>query len=323
MHVDPDRLRALRERQGWSRDALEQKTKGKAGNDGERLPPVTAKTIQRHEEGKVRRPHARTVRSLAKALDVNPAVLSGEAPMPESAPSRDSGPSIQINALIRSEYRLAYGLVRERYGVTAKALIETAPLFFALLAEGSLKWRREKLAEAREAIGRLEAQHDPAGRLPFGDAAWRAEEIADAEQASIEKGDVFGREIPEAAYDDVNFDPDDANPFTDYLKNLEGEIGVPDQIAIGDTLGIGGLDDFPDYELCVGDLDRITTGSDRARYALRHGHARLANIPKELRGEEAAAARVGWLEGRVPDEEWEELTSLFVPLDDVCEGAAT
>lgn len=314
MHIDPARLRELREQRGWSRAQLEQKTKGKHGEDGERLASVAARTITRLENGECGSPRASTARSLAAALGVEPAVLSGEASIPQSKPSRDDGPTVQINALIRSEYRLAYGLVGRRYGVTARALIEMAPLFFTLLAEGSLKWRRKKLAEAREAIERLEAQHDRVGRLPYGLGAWRAGEIADAEEASIEQGDVFGRKVPEVAHDLGDFDPDDANPFIDYLQKLEREIAAPDRVTIN---GLGGseLDDFPAYELCESDLERITAGSARARHALRNGHARLGDIPDELRGDDASAARAAWLEAKVPEDEWASWTSLLASFD--------
>ena len=310
MHIDPTRLRELREQRGWSRAGLAAKTQSKLGEDGERLASVSVRTIQRLENGECDTPRAGTARSLAAALGVEPAVLSGEAPIPQRKPD---SPSVQINALIRSEYRLAYGLVGRRYGVTARALIEMAPLFFALLAEGSLRWRRKKLAQAREAIEQLEAQHGQ-GRLPYGLGAWRAGEIADDEEASIEQDDVFGRKVPEAAHDLGDFDPDDANPFIDYLRKLEGEIAAPDRVKI-DGLGGPGLDGFPAYELCTGDLERITAGSKRALHALQRGHAKLGDIPDELRGEDASAARAAWLEAKVPEEEWASWASLLASID--------
>ena len=67
----------------------------------------------------------------------------------------DNSDRVQMGAQVAPKTRLAYDLIKRRYGVSATEIINMAPLFFALLAEGSLAWRREKLEEAEEAIKRL------------------------------------------------------------------------------------------------------------------------------------------------------------------------
>ena len=87
--------------------------------------------------------------SLAKALRVEPEVLTGKLPLPES----DKTPElerVQIGAQVAPKVRLAYDLIKRRYGVSTTEMITMGPLFFALLAQGSLAWRREKLKEVEE-----------------------------------------------------------------------------------------------------------------------------------------------------------------------------
>ena len=74
MKIDSDRLRILRKKKGFTRPQLK------------KLSGITERTIQRLE----REPHQSqktredTVNSLAKALSVEPGVLTGELPLPES-----------------------------------------------------------------------------------------------------------------------------------------------------------------------------------------------------------------------------------------------
>ena len=141
--VDPARLLSLRQRRGLSRPQLAKRSK------------VNERTIQRLE--KEPQPSRKdTLKRLATTLGVKPGVLTGEEPLPESvkAPASASKPP-QIGAQITPKVRLAYDLIKRRYGVSATEIISMAPLFFALLAEGSLAWRREKLKELREGIDRL------------------------------------------------------------------------------------------------------------------------------------------------------------------------
>ena len=53
-------------------------------------------------------------------------------------PSQD----VQLSIKINSQVRLAYDLVKHRYGPSQKEIIKLAPLLYVLLAEGSLAWRR-------------------------------------------------------------------------------------------------------------------------------------------------------------------------------------
>ena len=176
-----------------------------------------------------------------------------------------------------------------------------APLFFALLAEGSLAWRRQKLEKAAEAISLL----DKVGRQ-FAGGALIAENATEAENDSIANADVFGERLFSNSYEtivDEPFDPTKENPFASYLRKLKDAIpkdGLPIpkvvEVDSGD-LCFGSPPKFPDYDLCSDELDRIANGSLDARKALETGHARLSEIPDELTGEE----RGKWLENKLPN----------------------
>ena len=106
-----------------------------------RLSKVSVRTIQRLEnpaQGSTT-PHRNTLEKLAKALQVDPGMLTGDMSLPDSgnAPASTS-PRIQVSAEIAPKARLAYDLVKSRYGVSTTEIINMAPLFFTLLAEGSL-----------------------------------------------------------------------------------------------------------------------------------------------------------------------------------------
>ena len=147
MKIDPKSLRSLRQKQGLTRPQLAERAK------------ITVRTIQRleNEPQQCQKSRKDTLERLAKALGVKEDVLTGELPFHESgkAPASDSE-RVQIGAQIVPKVRLAYDLIKRRYGVSATEIINMAPLFFALLAEGSLAWRREQLKELKEGIDRLE-----------------------------------------------------------------------------------------------------------------------------------------------------------------------
>ena len=296
MKIDPKRLSHLRKEKGWSRPQL-------SGRSG-----ITVRTIQRleseSESQRYQKSQEHTVNSLAKALDVKPGVLTGELPLPKSdkMPAYDPG-RVRMGAQIAPKARLAYDLVKIRYGVSATDIINMAPLFFALLAEGSLAWRREKLKEAYEAIDRLE-QIDGFWRGGLSGAESYMEEGTAAEENSIDKADMFGEHLSSDAsilMDDF-FDPSKDNPFASYLYKLKAELDIPGVVDVdsGDLM-FGSPLKFPDYDICRDELDVIANGSRDAKMALETGDARLSEIPEDLMAEDAGEERAKWLEDKLSD----------------------
>ena len=294
MKIDADRLRALRQRKKLSRPDLERATK------------ITVRTIQRLEnepdESKTTRED--TVLRLANALEVEPGVLTGELDLPdaEKAPVAEPDP-VRIGAQIAPKVRLAYDLIKRRYDVNVTDIINMAPLFFALLAEGSLAWRREKSEEAWEAFVGLE---DIEGYWhgSFGSTYSVMEFGSAAEDDSIRKSDLFGEKLldspPGTFLDDGFFDPTIENPFATYLRKLGADLAIPGIVEVdGGALGFGSPENFPDYNINSDEINRISNDSTDARRALETGFARLSEIPEELMSEDKGEERQKWLEDRL------------------------
>ena len=74
--IDPSRLKELRNRKAWSQEELSRQTQLPG------LPKIDKQTISRIESGKQKTHRSLTVQSLARALGVEPAVLTGDAPLP-------------------------------------------------------------------------------------------------------------------------------------------------------------------------------------------------------------------------------------------------
>ncbi len=270
---------------------------------------INARTVQRLEKepDKCKTTREDTVLRLAKALDVEPGVLTGELDMPDADRVPDTEPDpVRIGAQIAPKARLAYDLIKRRYGVTATDVITMAPLLFTLLAEGSLAWRREKLKEAREAIRQLEQIGGYwRGGLDTGlhEAVYHG---VDREEESIRRADLFGKRLlddPDGTLVDRNFfDLSEENPFADYLHILAADLDIPESVTVDD----GELDfrvefRFPYYGICDEELDRITNASPVGRAALEMGFLRLSEVPEELMEEAKHEERQKWLEDRMSE----------------------
>ena len=294
MKIDAERLSTLRTSKGLSQAKLARKAK------------IHARTIRRLEKEPEQCEKTReyTVNLLAKALAVEVGVLTGDQPLPE--PPADKEPAnapmrSRIRAQIFSESRLAYDLVSRRYGVTASEIINLAPLFFTLLAEGSLKWRREKLEEVYEGIDLLVEGGPPPDLM----------EMIEEEEMSVDNADIFGEQRQEGPTWHVS--PSGDNLFAKYLHSLDGQ-AVDENQADWMRMEI-------DYVICTEELSAITNRSRRALMCLAAGHVRIPDIPEELMAEDAGEERAKWLEDRIPPDfhEREYIRSGLRPMEE--EGA--
>ena len=302
--IDPSRLRALRDGINLSRDKL-------ANQSG-----VSARQIARIEgqkEPATLRPQ--TLASLARALDVESAVLTGKKPLPPSRPQSDG---VRFSGQMGSATRLDYDLVSRRYGVTAKDVIELAPLLFTMLAEGSLAWRREKLDEVDRKLDDLQELANEHPQLYFARLQVDIDAGCGIEEQSIENADLLGAVVVGEENDYADNVPDYLNPFAEYMRKIVCELDQADVISFekgndllplryrGVPCGVGS------YRLCGKDIDEVTGGSKFAQWALLSGDVRLSDIPHELMAEEAKDQRVEWLEDRLSsqtkeaNERWEK-----------------
>ena len=294
MPINPERLRRLRKRRNLSRAKLSERARG-----------VSVRTIQRLESDSEasKKPHEHTLERLAGALRVEEGVLTGELPFPEldepATPELD-GPMA----------RLAYDLIKRRYGVSRTEIIDVAPLFFVLLAEGSLAQRRERVQGAYETIAHLERIRQSTDGayhcLNMADTQGIIESIGDSidsEEASIRKIDLFGEGLlPDSKNPWIAdpFDPYDTNPFADYLRGLADALDKRSVVFCLQTGLLGSPPRFPFYRICDGMIEAIANGSDEALRALTSGAVRLDEIPEELMAEGADEKRAKWLADKAP-----------------------
>lgn len=293
---NPIRLHDLRNAKSLSKKRLAQ------------LSGVSMRTIQRLENPTMSNttPHWTTIERLAKALQVAPEVLTGKLPLRQAGKAPTPAQRVQVNAEIAPKARLAYDLVKSRYGVSATEVVNMAPLLFAILAEGSLGWRRKKLEEAGEAIRRLDEMSDEVGYWLFGAATTVALNADTLEDESIAKADIFGDHLfsdSHGTFGDDPFDRSTDNPFAGYLRKLAADLESPGVVEVErDDLSYGSpWLRFPGYDLCNDEIKNVTNDSLDARRALETGHVRLSEIPEALKGDDAGKERAAWLEERLPD----------------------
>ena len=256
---------------------------------------VSEKQIQRLEDPKLASRNVRyhTMSCLAKALGVEPQQLTGEPPAPEDSKQ------VRIGAALVPGVRLAYELIEQRYDVTVGQLLNLAPLFFALLAEGSLAWRRAELIKAREAISRL-GEFRGSRRCGFAAQVREAEEQTVAEEQAIGRGDLFVNPL-EPDYAEQPFEEWYASPFADYLCKLASDLGKPELVDLDPSSHgrVSARPGMPAYRVCSEDLTKIAPLESDAMYALHSGDAGLADIPDELMTSDAEEARQRWLEDKL------------------------
>ena len=285
MKIDPDRLRSLRKKKSLTRPALAKRS------------GISERTIQRleNEPNQSNKTQEHTLNELARALGVEQGVLTGEVPLPEYKNTPPSDPErVQIGAQVAPKTRLAYDLIKRRYGVSATEIINMAPLFFALLAEGSLAWRREEVK-----VGEGHLQQIDSGHGVFGDVMVVADMAMGQEMDSISEADLFGKHLEDQIGGPV-FDPSKNNPFASYLRKLTKDLESPGIVDVEDGDLNSGLSlKFPYYEICRDEVDGLANGSAIARWALEMGGTRLSEIPNELMEEDVGEERAGWLEGKL------------------------
>ena len=220
--IHPKRLRDLRERKELSRRKLAERS------------GISERQIGRVEKSSADVPvRPNTIMKLAVALGVNAEMLVDDPttldPLPVP-PSQD----VQLSIKISPQVRLAYDLVKYRYGPSQKDIINLAPLLFVLLAEGSLSWRRQWLEEAKAAMERLEQLTSEREMFNSEELDWEWDESFEAEQESISENELLGDEILSGK---GYWAPSDRmeTPFLDYVTRLTKELNI--SVMVDSILG--------------------------------------------------------------------------------------
>ena len=148
-----ERLRTIRECRHLSRAQLARE----CGRNR-----ITERQIARIESGTIGTPRQNTVNALADGLRVEVGELTGDLPFPEYVRSgsrpMEVGDTFPVGGRFRPELRLAFDLIRHRYGWDEQRVIALAPLMFVLLVERCIGWQKQRLADLDEQLERFDRQ---------------------------------------------------------------------------------------------------------------------------------------------------------------------
>jgi transcriptional regulator with XRE-family HTH domain len=267
-----------------------------------------------------------TVSQLAKHLRVSEDELT--APDTQSSQQKSSqeqenehlNSSVRLKASISRQNDLSFQAVEAIYGISRKAQITMAPLFAALIAEASLKWRQERLDALGAVAERLEVIRgdNPLLNAAFSHA-WEAEKI---ELRSIEAKDVLGHqalrelnELFEVAGTDfgllMNHDVPNrlphelVSPFLAFLQDFASSFTGSDiKVELGDENDDPQIPNgVAEYRVGESLFAAIIGESVWAKLAIEFGHVRLADIASDLKDPAKREDLVNFFRDRTPHEQ--------------------
>ena len=280
--IEPDALKKLREAKSLSQAALAERAK------------IDAQTIWRLENGKLKTTRPGTIAKLARVLGAEPAVLTGDVPLPDMAPAPQKSPS---NIELTVNTTNALYLIARRYNVPGAAVLELAPLLFCWAAEMSLRERRERLNKLEETLKSARVLENEMWHLPTTNFTYSEDKIV-AENELIELNDIFGTCIDGDKFLDGPYYPDDYtdNPFAKFLERLADDIG---DVA---TFNAFSPFDYPDYEVCRQHALSLVGGDETLAERILTGIVDLREMPKELQGFPSKAEdRAAWAKAKADE----------------------
>lgn len=255
--LDSARLQLLRKQRGLSQRKLARK----AG--------LSEQSIYRWEhEGGIKLIRDKNLIKIADAFDCDPEVLTGGKPLPSDASPTHAAPeetAYQLNVRVDAAVRNAFELVARRYRISVPKIAQLAPLLFVVVAEASLKRRRQELDELRAARDRLE--HSGLAIMTQD-----LDERIEAERESIEDDDIFGRKR------------EGDSPFEAFLRGLTAD---------DNEITIRTLDSIStDYRVCRSVAARLASDDAEVTSWLLNGEVPIHRMP---RGFETDEERIEWI----------------------------
>ena len=295
--IRPDTLRALRERRGLSQAKLEARSEEMRQKVG----VATIKRIETWSKTEAYMASPTVAERLAKVLGVGVEDLANEPKADDVDRTKELRKvgMRQLRTAVHENTALGFRMVEHLYGIPIRTQIEMAPLCMALLAEGSLVWRKKRLAEIDEKAEQLMSLGG--GNFSFAQAVYRTQEAAHDEEESIRKRDVFGKHVADDTYS-LGYNPNTNNPISDYLRELARDLGPADVTLDPEFFEIGPLG-FPEYRVGAGLIHELTAGNADAEYALACGHVSITDIPEAMLGTENTERRTEWLTSQIPEDE--------------------
>lgn len=286
--INPLILRRHRKKLGLSLEDLEARS------------GIDKGTIYRIEAGKPGRNARNTIAKLASALKCSPDELVATTVDDPDVTETVLYSRSQLNVRISHEGRNALTFVGQRYGVRQIDIIEFAPLLFHLVAEESLRSRQdslERLRTARAAVSATQGNFPHITERLMND--WQAEEMEVAEERSIAKRDLRGEMLDEdeTLYDvrPTEYDEGEQNPFIVHLRDRLKAVGGYAEL---DAWYVGWS---PRYLIGREEAAAYFNGDENIAEDVLNGVIGVHEIPKELRGADAADARLAWAREKVAE----------------------
>jgi transcriptional regulator with XRE-family HTH domain len=238
-------------------------------------------TIWRLEHGAQTQTRNRTITQLAHALNVERAILLGEAPLPERQRSTE------LNIPISTGAHNALYLVGLRYNITQREVLELAPFLFCWAAEASLLKRRDQVRQLELACENARNAELAIRHLSSNLNSPNTEGRITAECESIKNHDLFG----------TNFEDESmVNPFALFLHDLTNDMG---DVA---TFEKRGCFDNPVYRVCPEEAALLVDRDNDLVDEIFAGHVALDEMPKELqRGWGMCKERVEWVRSKAEE----------------------
>ncbi len=251
---------------------------------------ASERTVRRLLSGKLSdNPRALSLERLAEVLGVEPGVLTGEEELPDDTEQerQEPGGTVRLNVKIGAGPYNALILNELRYGVPVKTQVELAALLFHIVAQRSLRHRRQALERTYAANDDLEKLwSSEASHLPCA-TMWRdfVAEAYEVEEQSIAAEDVFAEMYhPEASY------PESPNPFeSEILRLVHGNPETGQLIAAEK--------DFVCYRINPEQAVRFAAGDKDLAKAILRGCFSIAGL-RQLLADEKAEERVAELRRR-------------------------
>jgi transcriptional regulator with XRE-family HTH domain len=283
--IDGTILKRLRESKGWTQEKLSENTKFG------RHPKIDKRTISRLERDKQTNTRGRTVQQLARALRVEPAVLTGESPIPEN--KLQDQPASQSSVQISSHARNALYLIYERYHVRPWQVLEFAPFLLCWVAEASLRQRRDRLEELERIYQVARDREQQIEHMRISDFA-DLEEKVKVERESIESRDLFGHQLDDAGFALYRHEWTE-NPFARFLNSLAEDFN--------EVIEFGGFSsiDYPEYTVCSEEAEQLVGGDQKLAERILSGVVTLNEMPEEIRDSYDSADRAKWVRDKAAD----------------------
>ena len=280
--IRPELLRELRHRQGLRLHTL-------ADHAG-----ISKDSVWRIENGLQPGNREDTQRRLARALGVEPGVLTGERPLPAVAEAPRSRWTLEISQATRNAVILA----ARRYGVPEVLILELAPLLFVLMAEESLGRRRAVLAELESALAKSAAAGEEMPHLAgIGETPAPVRAAVAGEERSIAARDLFAQGLDAdmlASLGDAGSDAGADNPLAVFLaeRARRASVGAPDLATVARVTPSGVA-----AALCGAEVLEAAGGDAALAAAIQDGRIALAEMPRALWQD--VAARRSWLQDQI------------------------